>query len=757
MITKEKNLPVRTSPNKNYYVRALDDSQNKVSVLIPMDSTIPLDMRKYNDIDPATVETPPEGEYYSGSFGGRLWTKDSIGNVKYADGVNQFRGYVAPTDSAPANLQNGDWVRATATGTYTNFSGVSANAGNRLEYDLANTTWLVYDDSGSGDIVLTSDGDANGHKWKNVGNGVDDGDAANINQLVQQFPYANTATFYGSLDKTVLKKSILDVEIKGGDPSWRTTLFTFERNGTNGWYIRLAVYDEAGVLITGVGDNGIIAFWIEATHTEPTLINGRRIEKIELTPKNNAVDSATIVVDWEAIPDGGNVNQNNPDSYELSPLIFYDFRAKTVNYVTADGVYSNLPETNAKIWNLNNTFSIFPELRDAILDVKLFGSVDIGKDYAIGQARIADDGTRNFIGIYEYDAITGAIGTKVALWDANPSYTFPTSEGGRQIDTVTLAEQNSSGITAQLTIDFAKMPAGVTNPPDNWDVENFRFAVNLLRGVDPINIEGSITLTFQVNGVNSQIITPTAYSDTGKPSYCLMYCHGNGGSYTDAGSVNFKNFCKANNIAIITTQGQDEVSAPFTTNASGWGNYVQLQRYIALYKYAMDNYNLSPNIIISAGSMGGLVAGQLMYNKPFPITAAFLAGPVPDLSYIFANGGASRYEAIRNAYGMAADGSDDANLETFIQGYDWYDMGLVDISGTKYKFGFPRIYIEVGNGDSTFSVDFGGTAKYMEIVNAIKAAGGYIQYHEISGVTHNADDCYDKFISDGLFEKELGI
>lgn len=271
------------------------------------------------------------------------------------------------------------------------------------------------------------------------------------------------------------------------------------------------------------------------------------------------------------------------------------------------------------------------------------------------------------------------------------------------------------------------------------------------------SLQGNNTISFTIEGVNSRIITPVDYDDKGEASHCVMFIHGNNGDETDAGSTNFKDFCRDNNIAIITTNGQDEIAAPFTTNASGWGNEVQSQRYIALYKYCQSNYNLSSNVILVCGSMGGLVAGQFMYYKPFPIIACFMAGPVPDLSYIFANGGTSRQEPIRNAYGMASDGSDDVNLEDFIQGYDWYDMGLVDVAGTNYKFGFPKIYIEVGTGDGTFTTDFGGTVKYTEIVDAIESAGGYIHYNEIPSVSHAADECYDNFISKEFFEKELGI
>ena len=520
-------------------------------------------------------------------------------------------------------------------------------------------------------------------------------------------PFQHEATFEN--ENSDIQNVIIDLEIKGGQKDWRVAPFTFRRNVSGDHYIRLAVYDENDALLTSVGSGGIIAIFIESAYVEPDEFEGKIIDVIEDFTLIG-IDGVKMVVDWAAIPSGQSWGIPSFNGGGFDSKIFPENRSNS--YVVADQVFAQIPAAEVNVWDRGNTYAELLELREAILGIQMFGTVEIGKDYAIGQIRFNDDGSRNFVGVYEYDTVTGVAGDRVALWDANPSFDYPADEGGRRIGTVTLAEDNSSGITIQLTIDFAKLPSGLIVPSGApYSVDNFRFAVNLLRNSGEGNIEGSATVVFQVNGVDSQIITPDDYSDSGKPSYCLMYCHGNNGDYQDAGPVTWKTFCKENNIAIITTTGQDESAAPFTTNASGWGNYVQLQRYIALYKYCQDTYNLSTNIILSCGSMGGLVAGQILYNKPFPVTAAFLAGPVPDLSYIFANGGVSRKEPIRNAYGMDAGGLDDANLELFIQGYDWYDLGLVDVSGTLYKFSFPKIYIEVGNGDTTFLVDFGGTAK----------------------------------------------
>ena len=119
------------------------------------------------ETDPTIIGAPSSGKSFIGTYGGKLWVKLSDGSVDY-NNVNGFRGFVDTGDAVPANLQNGDWVRAKTTGTYTNFSGVSANAGDRIQYSVDSTSWGVVDDSGSGDIALTSDMDAANHKITNL-------------------------------------------------------------------------------------------------------------------------------------------------------------------------------------------------------------------------------------------------------------------------------------------------------------------------------------------------------------------------------------------------------------------------------------------------------------------------------------------------------------------------------------------------------------------------------------------------------------
>lgn len=279
-------------------------------------------------------------------------------------------------------------------------------------------------------------------------------------------------------------------------------------------------------------------------------------------------------------------------------------------------------------------------------------------------------------------------------------------------------------------------------------------------------ITGSLDNTFQliVGGVsvNARLITSNGYDYKGTPDKLMIICHGNGQNINAIPSANAMTFFKANKISVAIINTQDEQGAgPFTTNATGWGNQVVLQRTIALYEYLMSNYNFRRAVILAGQSMGGLAVGHLAYTKPFPIHFCLSIGGVPSLKTMFVNGlSTGRRPSIRAAYGMASSGSDDNNVDTFIQGYDWFSKGMIEVGGVKYKHLDPHWYIFVGTGngtESTFVNDFGGTAKFTELRDAINRTGGLCTYAEFPEYFHADAPLYEKAIAAGVFLKELGI
>ena len=212
---------------------------------------------------------------------------------------------------------------------------------------------------------------------------------------------------------------------------------------------------------------------------------------------------------------------------------------------------------------------------------------------------------------------------------------------------------------------------------------------------------------------------------------------------------------KAHKINYACLNIQDQSVAPFTTDATGWGNYIAYNRILKFYNYLTSNYNFKKSVIIAGGSMGGLTMGELAYKKPFPIAFCLGIGPVPGLEIIW-NNAPSRRPAIRNSFGMPADGSDDVSLSTYIQGYDWYKMGKLDFGTYSVKVGFPNLYMLYGI-DNTFNVDFGGVTQYNEIRDMINKSGVYCLVSTNNAASHADPTLYDHAISLEIFGKELGV
>ena len=150
--------------------------------------------------------------------------------------------------------------------------------------------------------------------------------------------------------------------------------------------------------------------------------------------------------------------------------------------------------------------------------------------------------------------------------------------------------------------------------------------------------------------------------------------------------------------------------------------------------------------------------GAFAYKKPFPITFCLGIGPVPSLMTFWTNGNADRKAAIRAAYGMHSDGSDDANAATYFQGHDWWNMGRLTIDGVNYKVGFPNVYLYYGN-DATFRDLFGGTTKYNELCQSLKNGGVYSKTEQVgaNNTVHDTNTIWTQSVIENIWHNELGV
>jgi len=570
-------------------------------------------------------------------------------------------------------------------------------------------------------------------------------------RAISPYPFHAQSTFDGISDNS--KSFIKDLIIDGGDKNWRVSVFNAQRNLSTIHQIRIAVYQEDGITLdTTVGSSGLIGTFSVVGYVEPAETNGTRLDTLELTP--SGCDRIRLVVDWNKLASGAQILPKNYNTYGFDSKCFKD------NFVYGNSIKSELPLAEENVWERQNILTL-GNLKEAILDCKIYGA-SATKRYGVEQLRMdTNPSSRSFISICEFSE-TGVKGSRVAIFD-NLTYTLPTAVNGRQISDLTLVESSGSGIVAEIKIDWAKIPRSGTfwNGSGYWYTNTFQkrdgiFSQKTYQSTYTPN--GYFVKNFQIDGVDCRLTTSDGYTNTGESDYLMLLMHGNGGDYTYTPSASFVAFCKANKISFACTNGQDETTTPFTTNASGWGNEVYLTRFLKLQKHLASNYNFHESVILVGASMGGLAMGHFAYTRPFPILFCLGVGSVPDLELIFNTGGTTRKEPIRNAYGMASDGSDDANLSVFTQGYNWNKKGLIEIASVEHRLFMPHIYLYLGTGDTTATVEFGGIANYNSIKDSINRTGGYCVTKDIgNSYTHADNEIYNQFLSDGILNKELGI
>ena len=263
-----------------------------------------------------------------------------------------------------------------------------------------------------------------------------------------------------------------------------------------------------------------------------------------------------------------------------------------------------------------------------------------------------------------------------------------------------------------------------------------------------------------VTGSLARVWTSNTLTQASKEKeWLVLYCHGNSDLIENATIPQTAlDYFRANKINVAAIQYQDLNNTGIIGdgfNKYAWGNYTQFAHVIALYNYMQSHYNLHKTVVIAGISMGGLAMGALAYKKTFPIAFCLGVGAVPSLKKMWDNGGEQRKVPIRAAYGMAVDGSDDANVDTFFEGHDWWNMGMLTIGTDKYKIGFPNVYLYYGV-DSVFNTDFGGLQTYSELCQSLLNGGVYSKIERV-GDGHANPEIWTRSVVEDIWHNELGV
>lgn len=683
---------------------------------------------------------------------------------------------VANTKSNPGVPDSNVFLIAAEPGVYNNFGftlnpyelGAISNSSGAWKVNVINLPFSVY----QVDKYFTTDGTLENAVSFIPNNRITKGDnisfLSNGKELTYKFIGSNFANekmlhekwiqlndgmypFVDNYTKYICQDAVIDIYLETENPNIKVALFTLQHSDSKGILIRLIYVDDNGNIDITKGSNGIAALYTNTANSD-------KVEKYNFTLVFGDIKNGYIVVDWTKVfNDGKNYGNGNGNR-----LISKRCYIRAQSQISIKDVYDSTPLSNEIVWSQKTYFPNWYWMRNFVKEIKLYGEKQ--KNICIGMVNVTLNG-RMFITIHKFDddAITlpSDSASQICLADI-PTWNLPIEENGHYIENLELKEKNSSGVSGYIVIDWSALPIlpnSKTQTYRNAAIENAILSYNIWGDNDgKKKIIGSLTEAVKIKGIDATIITPNDYAYNGKKSKVCIYCHGNGQNYQTMPSTTALTWLKHHNIGYAVIQIQDYVTSPFGSNASGWGNDITYYRIIWLYNYLMEHYNFEESVILAGGSMGGLTMGQLAYKKPFPIYFCLGLGIVPGVKIIF-NNAASRRPAIRNAYGMDENGENDAEIAKFVQGNDWYDMGLINISDSNIRVGFPNFYLYYGN-DNTFRVDFGGIAQYEKLYKSFINGGVYSimeQVGEINEDGHATVKIWDKAIEDKVFENELGI
>lgn len=232
--------------------------------------------------------------------------------------------------------------------------------------------------------------------------------------------------------------------------------------------------------------------------------------------------------------------------------------------------------------------------------------------------------------------------------------------------------------------------------------------------------------------VQCVVTFPTAYKAQGEKTPLIMYCHGR----LDTVSVGDWVENDTKRLALIrafTTAGYavfdvDAISHP-PDGAVDVGSPALMQAYIKAWNYIKTNYNVEEELFIYSLSFGTFAALNMLCWYPSIIKTACLSAIRASHRAIFDRGKPFNSEIAIN-FGFSDPTGSTYEADKLL-GFDPY----AQISDGKLMKGIPPIKALTSSGDTL------ELTEAHTLVAAWKAGGNYINYREVSGLSHS-DMCY---------------
>ncbi len=132
------------------------------------------------------------------------------------------------------------------------------------------------------------------------------------------------------------------------------------------------------------------------------------------------------------------------------------------------------------------------------------------------------------------------------------------------------------------------------------------------------------------------IMLPDSYTEDGKATRLVIFCHGAGGSVDVNDSqiehLDETKYLVANGYAVMDINGlpfeyAEENNIDIRNNI---GSPIAIRSYVKAYHYCIENFNLKPDVFVLGGSMGGISSTNLVLSGAIPVIAQAAFCPVLD-------------------------------------------------------------------------------------------------------------------------------
>lgn len=272
---------------------------------------------------------------------------------------------------------------------------------------------------------------------------------------------------------------------------------------------------------------------------------------------------------------------------------------------------------------------------------------------------------------------------------------------------------------------------------------NIYFSVEVEQSVeDWQSTSQTLGRTLDKKKTTGVLLLPTSYSQTGKKTPLIMYCHGksHGVYYGTWGSTatfqTQKEHFIARGYAVFDCNGAKDTNR----QAEGANAFVSapqnVEAYYKAYKYIVEHYNVEDKICVLGGSMGGPVAVQFSLTRGNCVKALGLLAAYVQLKTLWAGTAGSVF---RPYFGVAAGDNQgwDDNIEKIRPHAP--ECRMFEVNNVIYFNGMEcPVHAWIGANDASITVP--GTLSMHEqlrgFIAALRNSGKVAYIREPQGLAH---------------------